>query len=299
MTLKGAVVLVAALSVAGAARGQSTAPPSPTREIAVTFDDLPIASRAFENDIPAQHAVTARLIQVLATFRVPAIGFVNAGRFAPSGTMEPARITVLQQWVDAGLALGNHTFSHLDFNETTAARFATDAAYGDSLIRALLLAAHRPPPIWFRHPFLHTGLDSTSRAQFEARLAKRGYRVAPVTVNSDEYRYAARYDRLVAHHDSVAMRQLATAYVEYMTKVMARCELKSHALFGRDIAQILLLHANVLNADHFGELATMLQARGYRFVSIDDAMKDSAYLRPDRYYGPDGLSWLGRWARAR
>src|SRR4051794_25068163 len=120
MTLKGALVVVAALSVAAAARGQSNAPASPAREIAVTFDDLPIASRAFENDIPAQQAVTARLLHVLATFHVPAIGFVNAVRFAPNGKMEPARITVLQQWIDAGLALGNHTYSHLDFNETTA-----------------------------------------------------------------------------------------------------------------------------------------------------------------------------------
>src|SRR5579863_4666295 len=71
--------LLAALTVAGAARAQSPAPPA--REIAVTFDDLPIASLALENDIPAQKAVTARLLDTLAAFHVPAIGFVNAGRF--------------------------------------------------------------------------------------------------------------------------------------------------------------------------------------------------------------------------
>ena len=52
--------------------------------------------------------------------------------------------------------------------------------------------------------------------------------------SSDEYLYAARYDRLVARHDSLAMHKLAEAYVEYMTKVMARCERQSRALFGRD-----------------------------------------------------------------
>jgi len=292
-------VLLAALTVAGGARAQSTASAPSAREIAVTFDDLPIASHALENDIPAQKAVTARLLDALAAFHVPAIGFVNAGRFAPHGPMETARVAVLQQWIDAGQAIGNHSYSHLDFHETTLARYTADAEHGDSLIRARLLAAHRPPPVWFRHPFLHTGRDSAARAQFERGLADHGYRVAPVTVNSDEYLYAARYDRLAARHDSDGMRTVATAYVDYMTQVLARTERQSNALFGREIKQILLLHANVLNADHFGEIARMLQARGYRFIPIERAVEDPAYRRPDGYYGPDGLSWLGRWGRTR
>jgi len=287
-------LLIASIAPFAAAFAQSIAP---AREIAVTFDDLPIASHALENDIRAQTVVTRRLLDALALFHVPAIGFVNAGRFAPHGPLEPARVAVLQQWIDAGQAIGNHSYSHLDFQETTLARYAADVEHGDSLIRALLLAAHRPPPVWFRHPFLDTGGDSVVRARFERGLADHGYRVAPVTVNSEEYLYAARYDRLAARHDSAAMREVAAAYVSYMTQVMERCEQQSNALFGRQIRQILLLHANVLNADHFGELARMLEARGYRFIPIERAMEDSAYRTPDRYYGSDGLSWLGRWAK--
>jgi peptidoglycan/xylan/chitin deacetylase (PgdA/CDA1 family) len=287
-------LLVASTAPFAAAFAQSIAP---AREIAVTFDDLPIASHALENDIRAQNVVTGRLLDALSL--VPAIGFVNAGRFAPHGPMEPARIAVLQQWIDAGQALGNHSYSHLDFHETTVARYAADVAHGDSLIRALLGTAHRPPPVWFRHPFLHTGRDAAARARFERGLAELGLRVAPVTVNSDEYLYAARYDRLAARHDTAAMRKVAAAYLAYMTQVMERCERQSNALFGREIRQILLLHANVLNADHFGELARMLEARGYRFIAIERAMDDPAYRTPDRYYGPDGLSWLGRWANQR
>ena len=270
---------------------------TPTRTIAVTFDDLPIASHALENNVPAQRIVTKRLLDTLAAFQVPAIGFVNAGRFAPNGQMEPRRITVLQQWIDAGLELGNHSYSHADFHETSLKAFSADVQYGDSLIRALLLAARKPPPAWFRHPYLHTGRDSVTRARFEQGLAAHGYRVAPVTVNTDEYLYASRYDRLAAHHDSAAMRKLAKEYVTYMTDVMGRCEQRSVEIFGREIPQIMLLHANVLNADHFAELARMLVYRGYGFVPIAAAMEDSAYQRPDRYYGDEGLSWLGRWAR--
>ncbi len=111
-------LLVATIAPFAAAFAQSTAP---QREIAVTFDDLPVASHALENDIRAQAVVTERLLNALSLFHVPAIGFVNAGRFAPRGPLEPARIAVLQQWIDAGQAVGNHSYSHLDFHGASSA----------------------------------------------------------------------------------------------------------------------------------------------------------------------------------
>ena len=40
----------------------------------------------------------------------------------------------------------------------------------------------------------------------------------------------------------------------------------------------------------------MFRARGYRFVSLDRALEDSAYRHRDEYYGPAGITWLHRWA---
>ena len=294
-----ATCVLAAASLAGVSRAQSPTQTPPEREIAITFDDLPMVSYALDNNVPAQQAVTARLLHALAEFDVPAIGFANAGRFAPHGPLEPERVAVLQQWIDAGQAIGNHSYSHPDFQYTSLHSFIADVQYGDSLIRGMLLAANKPPPVWFRHPFLATGRDSVTQTRFEQWLAEHGYRVAPVTVNSEEYIYAGRYDPLAARHDSARMRKVADEYLTYMTQVMARAERQSNALFGRDIRQILLLHANVLNADHFPDLARMLQSRGYRFIPIERAMEDSAYLTPDHCYGVEGMSWLGRWARTR
>ena len=64
----------------------------------------------------------------------------------------------------------------------------------------------------------------------------------------------------------------------------------------REPTQVLLLHANRLNADYIGELAEMLRGRGYAFVSLDAALEDAAYDLPDEYVGRMGLSWLMRWA---
>jgi hypothetical protein len=40
-----------------------------------------------------------------------------------------------------------------------------------------------------------------------------------------------------------------------------------------------------------------LEARGYAFISLEEALKDPAYASPDGYIGPRGPSWLLRWAK--
>jgi hypothetical protein len=65
---------------------------------------------------------------------------------------------------------------------------------------------------------------------------------------------------------------------------------------GRDIAQILLIHANRLNAEMTPKLLAMLKRRGYRFVSLEEALKDDAYRLPNEYAGKGGFSWIHRWS---
>ena len=40
----------------------------------------------------------------------------------------------------------------------------------------------------------------------------------------------------------------------------------------------------------------MLQSRGYRFVTLGEALEDPAYRTPDDYLGSEGFSCLLRWA---
>ena len=48
--------------------------------------------------------------------------------------------------------------------------------------------------------------------------------------------------------------------------------------------------ANALNADYFDKLAQMIEKRGYKFISLDEALKDKAYTSPDAYAGPAGIT---------
>ena len=89
--------------------------------------------------------------------------------------------------------------------------------------------------------------------------------------------------------------RLAADYLRFSDEKFAYAEATATKLMGRDISHVLLLHANAINADHFGALADVIKKRGYRFVTLEEALKDEAYKQPDTYAGDYGHTWLRHW----
>ncbi len=267
------------------------------RKVAVTFDDLPYAGGGGQPDVKTLQEVTRRLVGSIASNNVPAIGFVNEGKLHREGETE-ARTAALTIWLDAGLELGNHTYAHPSLYDTPLAEFQEQIIRGEQITRRLL--SERGMKLqYFRHPFLNTGPDLATKKAFEAFLAERGYTVAPVTIDNMEWLFADAYARAAKRGDLVVMRRVADAYVPYMEEMFGFYERLSTDLFGREIPQVLMLHANALNAERFGQLARMMKRRGYIFISLEEALKDKAYEMLDTYTGPTGISWLQRWAITR
>lgn len=266
-------------------------PAAPERTVAVTFDDLPGVVRG---GLPVLQAVTARLLGHIRAADIPAIGFVNEDKLAVAGE-EAQRTALLDQWLETGSELGNHTYSHPSLYRTPLADYQADVLRGER-VTTRLLANRGERPRYFRHPFLNTGPDLKTKEAFERFLDEYGYAVAPVTIDNDEWLYAAAYTSAIAQGDSALMRRIGNDYVRYMDETFAFYEQLSRNLLGREPAQVLLLHANAVNADYLDELVIMMKARGYRFVSLGEALGDPAYDLPDRYAGRSGLSWLQRWA---
>ena len=279
------------------AQGAADSTP-PARRVAVTFDDLPFVARRSMS--PEERAtLTRRLVAAVRAARVPAIGFVNEGSMSRDGGVVDARaVALLRQWTAAGLELGNHTWGHVELQSVPVDSFVRHVVRGDSVTR-LVLAERGRRPRWFRHPFLHTGRTLEDRAAVARALEERGYRVAPVTIDNYDYLYAAAYDDAIGSRKPREAARIADEYVAYMTRVVAYYEAQSRAIVGREIPQVLLLHANTLNAETFPRLARMLRGRGYAFASLDEATADPAYASRDEYTGPAGITWLHRWAMTR
>ncbi|MFN2517172.1 MAG: polysaccharide deacetylase family protein [Pyrinomonadaceae bacterium] len=266
------------------------------KQVAVTFDDLPVISTLQTDDGWAK--ITRKLLGTIRRNKIPVVGFVNENKLYSNNKLNHNRVGLLKAWLDTGLELGNHTFSHRSLHSTPLAEFESDVLRGEKLLRELTTAKHAKLR-YFRHPFLHTGRSLEVRQEFEAFLHTHGYTVAPVTIDNSDWIFARAYDNARDANNQAAMKQIAGAYIPYMESTFTHFENLSTKLFGRDIKQILLLHANSINADHFGELVAVLKNRGYTFVTLSEALTDNAYSSPDTTTGAWGISWIDRWALTR
>jgi len=208
------------------------------------------------------------------------------------------RIKALNVWLDSGFELGNHTFSHASLNRVGLKAWEEDVIQGETVTR-MLLTQHNLKLRYFRHPYLDTGRDLQTRREAEAFLVDRGYRIAPVTLDAWDWMYAGVYDDARRRGDSALQQQLVSSYLSYTNEVFAYSEKQSKDLIGYEPRQILLLHGNWLEADHIGELLDVIRKRGYRFITLEEALSDQAYSLPDDYIGEEGTGWLDHWAITR
>lgn len=271
------------------------------RRIAVTIDDLPWArlDGITPPDLQARHE---RLIAALKQATVPGVGFVNENKLEVDGKVDPQRLAMLEDWLDAGYELGNHTYSHADINEVGVDAFEKEILDGERQLRPLL-AERGQAPRWFRHPYLRAGRTAEEKANVASFLEAHGYRIAPVTVDNGEWVWAFAYANVMnAQPDSPEredlLSRLRLGYVPYMLNKLEYYEAQSIQLLGYALPQVWLMHANELNADCFATLVEATRRRGYRFVSLEEALRDPAYSHADGYEGRYGPSWLHRWAMA-
>ena len=263
----------------------------PQREVAITFDDLPALG-----PLTQMRSITERLLRTITANQIPAIGFVNEGKLHFAGEDE-ARTALLQMWVDAGLELGNHTYSHINMDQVSLAAYQEDVIRGEPVTRRLMEQKGMKLR-YFRHPMLHTGPTLQYKKSLDEFLANRGYTIAPVTLDNNDFMFALVYDEAKKRGSAAEAKRIGDAYVPYMEAVFEFFEKLSVQTLGYEVKQTLLLHANEINADHFGDLVQMMKRRGYKFISLQNALSDRSYSLPEAP-SKTGLSWIHRWRLAK
>ncbi|WP_028978398.1 polysaccharide deacetylase family protein [Sporocytophaga myxococcoides] len=258
--------------------------------ICITVDDLPTVTYGQNND----KIITDKLIQSFIKFKIPAIGYVNEAKLYTDGKIDSSKIDLLRMWLESGNDLGNHTYSHLDFNTVEDSVYFNDILNG-GIITGRLMNEYGKELRYFRHPFLHTGMNESRNTSLENFLKQHHYTSAPVTIDNDDYLFARFYNQAFLQKDDSLMIKIGNCYVDYMEKKLIYFEQKSNEVFGKAIAQTLLIHASLLNADFMDELAIMYQKHNYKFISQKKVLRDKAYKSPDNYFTKRGISWIYRW----
>jgi peptidoglycan/xylan/chitin deacetylase (PgdA/CDA1 family)/ketosteroid isomerase-like protein len=264
-----------------AAHAQSPAP----RPLLVTIDDLPISATRLHSDPAERERITRGMLDVLRKHKVPAVAFVTWDR-----VLSPADLGLLKLWRDAGHELGNHTFHHLNYTRTAPKEYTADAETARQEIAKLAGAKVR----FFRFPFLREGDTEAKLDAMRAYLAESGQKTVPVTLDNQDWSFEEPWVEARRKGDEAAMARVAEEYHESLHLDIRHHEETGDQLFGRPVAQVLLLHGTDVGAAQWDRLFTWLEQRGYRFATADEVLADPALSEPHRYVGTFGP---GLWDR--
>ena len=267
------------------------------RTMTVTIDDLPYVKIGEGVYLERARTATSKILNTLKKHKVPAVGFVNE-RMLEDSRERDGRIALLRQWVDGGMMLANHTYSHPDFNRLTVEQFQDEIAKGDVVTRQLM-RSRQPYQLYFRHPMTHTGDTQEKKEAIEKFLAARGYKVTPHTIENSDFIFNVPYAEALQKKDDALAKRVREEYLAFTIAATEFAEKVSPKVFGREIPQTLLIHVNDVTADSLDEMLTSFEQRGYKFVTLDEVMADPAYQTKDTFVTKFGPSWLFRWTKSK
>ncbi len=243
------------------------APALAAPQLAFTFDDLPAHSVLPPGETRVE--VAKQVIAALNAVKMPPVhGFVNAVLV----DREPASAPVLRLWRKSGNLLGNHTWSHPGLSKLSVADYEAEIVRNEPVLAELGGDWH-----WFRYPYLDEGDTPAKRTEIRDFMGSRGYHIATVTMMFGDWLYSAPYARCMAKHDKPAIVRMEKMYFKAATLRIGYYRKMSHALYGRDIPYVLLLHIGAFEAKTLPKLLALYKKHGFQFVSLEQAERDPYY----------------------
>ncbi len=259
--------------------------------LAITFDDLPLNGILAPGTTRA--GIVTDVLAVLKQHAVPqVVGFVNAKKL--EGTPDGAE--ALKLWVAAGQRVGNHTYAHSDLSEEPADAFLQDVRQNEP---ALELLATGDDWHWFRYPYLREGDALEKRRAVRAQLAARGYRIAQVTLDYEDYLWNSAFARCSAKHDERSIAWLHESYLRIASAYLDADREMAKAVFGREISHVLLLHLGAYSSQILPYVIELLRQKGFTLVTLEEAQRDAAYDSDPDAGSKQGGTLLEQWLDAR
>jgi peptidoglycan/xylan/chitin deacetylase (PgdA/CDA1 family) len=262
--MRGAAVLLAIAALVA-----TPAAAKPRIQVAITVDDLP-AHSALPPGVTRVEIAADFLAALKAAKTGPVYGFVNGVQLE----REPASAEVLSMWRAAGHPLGNHTWAHLNLNQIDPAAFEAEVARNEPLLEKL---AGGSDWRWLRYPFLSEGETPEKRAAARAILKARGYHIASVTLNFDDWAWNTAYARCLAKDDQVAIAGLEASYLKAAEDSLAYSRGMSASLYGKDIPYVLLMHLGAFDARMAPRLLALYRSLGVTFAPLEKVERHPFY----------------------
>ncbi len=245
------------------------------QSVAFTFDDGPHIK---ETPLLSPKARNQAMLDALAKHKVSAALFVTVN----NGANTPEGLAFAKAWGDAGHAIGNHTMSHPNLNAeaVTLAQYTQEILDCDAVIRNL--PGYQK---WFRFTYLREGNTPEKRDGMRKFLKDQNYRNAYVSLDTSDWALDDKLTTVLGKDLKSGLKADVSAikrmYLEHIWQRAVAYRELSHKLQGRDIAQVILLHHNLINALWLDDIIAMFKAKGWKITTPAEAFADPIYqLQP-------------------
>ena len=276
-----AVLICVFFSLAGVCAAQ---------KLAITFDDLPQ-----NGSLPpgvTQVDIAKGLLAVLKKHHVPPVyGFLNAKKLEGSADGAEA----LKVWA-AAEPVGNHTYSHMDLHQNPPEAFERDMEENEPVLELLSPAGNWH---WLRYPYLREGETVEKRHAVREYLKARGYRIAEVTIDWEDYMWNSAYARCVAKNDAKSIAWLRSSYLNTASEFIDLDRELARLIYGHDINHVLLLHLGAFSSTIIPDALDLLKKKGFKLVTLEEAESDPAYEADPDIGSQEGGTLLDLFMEAR
>lgn len=258
------LLLLASLMLASAVHAQS---------VAFTFDDGPNLA---EGPLLSPQQRNQAILAALARHKVQAALFVTAG----NGANRPEGYALAKAWGQAGHALGNHTMTHPDLHsdKLSLEQYEQQILDCDAIVRTL--PGYQK---WFRYTFLREGNTLEKRDGMRAFLKQQGYRNAYVSLDTSDWRFDDKLRAVLKANPQADVAPIKRLYLAHVRQRSLAYRALSQQVQGRDIAQVILLHHNLVNALWLDDVIAQFHEMGWSITTPAAAFADPVYqLTPER-----------------
>lgn len=248
------------------------------KEIALTFDDAPVPSSQYFSS----ENRTETLIRKLRDLNAPsALIFAN-----PCKRLDrKAALSQLQKYRDAGHLIGNHTCSHLRFDEVGFDEFSKDTKKADERLKPLFSGQK-----YFRFPYLNEGSKQSARNQMRTWLSAQGYRNGSVTIDNDDTELTVKLHKAKRLGKKIDDPTIARIFTRHILTAANFYDDVAKKLIGRSPKHVLLLHEVDGTVLYIDVLIRELRKEGWKIISAEEAYTDPLYSeRPDNTESGGGL----------
>ena len=198
------------------------------------------------------------IIEAIKSSEIPATGFIIAREVTSQN------LPMLQKFHDAGLSLGNHTLSHANLNKMQTDAYIQDIDTADKILSPVLTE-----PKYFRYPYLAMGVGDKKQKVLHY-LSSKNYQIAPISIDSKDFIFNQLLLSVPEKQRRNFLTALKVSYLDFIWQQTLKAEEASH---NTSQAQILLIHANLLNAYVLPDIINLYKQNGFTFISLEAALK--------------------------